>query len=83
MRKVCASYAIKKVEEYKREGYRYVVDADIKAFYDTIPHEIILDRLREKIADGWVLNSITNMLKAGVMEDGIIHKTEEGTPQGG
>ena len=41
------------------------------------------DSLREKIADGWVLNSIENMLKAGVMEDGIVHKTTEGTPQGG
>ncbi|MCF6147987.1 MAG: hypothetical protein E3K37_04935 [Candidatus Kuenenia sp.] len=42
-----------------------------------------MNRLREKIADGWVLNSIENMLKAGVMEDGIVRKTTEGTPQGG
>ncbi len=75
--------AIKKVEQYKQQGYRYVLDADIMAFYDTIPQKLILDRLREKIADGWLLNSITNMLKAGVMEDGIIHETNEGTPQGG
>ncbi len=74
--------AIKKVEQYKQQGYRYVLDADIMAFYDTIPQKLILDRLREKIADGWLLNSITNMLKAGVMEDGIIHETNEGTPQG-
>ena len=59
------------------------MDADIQAFYDTIPHKLIVDRLREKIADGWVLNRIENMLKAGVMEDGILHKTTEGTPQGG
>ncbi len=75
--------AIKRVEEYKKQGYRYVLDADIKAFYDTIPHKLILDRLRGKIADGWVLNSVTKMLKASVMEDGILHKTTEGTPQGG
>ncbi len=75
--------AIKRVEEYKRQGYRYVLDADIKAFYDTIPHKLMLDRLREKIADGWVLNSITKMLKAGVMQDGIVHKTDKGTIQGG
>ena len=37
--------------------------------------KLIMDRLREKISDGWVLNSIENMLKAGVMEDGILHKT--------
>ncbi len=59
------------------------MDADIQAFYDTIPHKLIVDRLREKIADGWVLNRIENMLKAGVMEDGILHKTTKGTPQGG
>ncbi len=75
--------AIKRVEEYKEQGYRYVLDADIKAFYDTIPHKLILDRLREKIADGWVLNSITKMLKAGVMEDGILYETDQGTPRGG
>lgn len=75
--------AIKRLEQYKQEGYNNVLDADIKAFYDTIPHKLIMDRLREKIADGWVLNSMNNMLKAGVMEDNIVHKTTEGTPQGG
>lgn len=75
--------AIKRAEQYKQQGYRYILDADIKAFYDTLPHKLILGRLREKIADGWVLNSITNMLKAGIMEDGVIHETNEGSPQGG
>ena len=79
----CCHDAIKRLEQYKREGYRSILDADIKAFYDTIPHKLIMDSLREKIADGWVLNSIENMLKAGVMEDGIVHKTNQGTPQGG
>jgi group II intron reverse transcriptase/maturase len=60
--------AIMRVEQYKSEGYHYVLDADIKAFYDTIPHSLMIDRLREKIADGWVLRSIRNMLKAGVMQ---------------
>ncbi len=64
--------AIKRVEQYKQEGYRYVLDADIMAFYDTIPHKLIMDKLREKIADSWVLTSIENMLKAGVMEDGVM-----------
>jgi len=75
--------AIKRVEEYRQQGYRQVLDADIKAFYDTIPHKLIMKRLCEKIADGWVLTSIENMLKAGVMEDGIMQETTEGTPQGG
>ncbi len=75
--------AIRRVEQYKREGYHYVVDADIKAFYDQIPHRLIMQCLCEKIADGWVLSSIENMLKAGVMEDGILYETPKGTPQGG
>ena len=81
--KRCCHDAIRRLEQYKQEGYRCILDADIKAFYDTIPHKLIMDRLREKIADGWVLNSIENMLKAGVMEDGIVHETNQGTPQGG
>jgi hypothetical protein len=57
-----------------------------------IPHKLIMQRLREKIADGWVLTSIEKRLKAGVMfatanlpwarEDGVCYKTTEGTPQG-
>ena len=81
--KRCCHDAIRRLEQYKQEGYRSILDADIKAFYDTIPHKLIMDRLCEKIADGWVLTSIENMLKAGVMEDGIVHKTTEGVPQGG
>ena len=81
--KRCCHDAIKRVEQYKQEGYRYILDVDIKAFYDTIPHKLIMKRLCEKIADGWVLTSIENMLKAGVMEDGVYHQTTEGTPQGG
>jgi group II intron reverse transcriptase/maturase len=75
--------AINRVEEYKQQGYVFVLDADIKAFYDTIPHKLIMDQLRIKISDGWVLNSIEKMLKAGVMENGILTETTQGTPQGG
>lgn len=75
--------AIKKIEHYKEQGYHHILDADIKTFYDTIPHKLIMDVLRSKIADGWVLNSIQNMLNAGIMEDDIYYETPEGTPQGG
>ena len=75
--------AIKKVDEYGKSGYRYVLDADIKAFYDTIPHKLIMKQLCVKIADGWVLTSIENMLKAGIMENGCITYSDLGTPQGG
>jgi len=73
----------KRVDEYGKLGYRYVLDADIKAFYDTIPHKLIMKQLCVKIADGWVLTSIENMLKAGIMENGSITYSDLGTPQGG
>ncbi|MBI1870345.1 MAG: group II intron reverse transcriptase/maturase [Chlamydiae bacterium] len=76
--------AIMRVEQYKSEGYHYVLDADVKAFYDTIPHSLMMDRLREKIADGWVLNSIQSMLKERVLcRMASSSQTKEGTPQGG
>ncbi len=55
-----------KVKHYKEQGYRYVLDSDIKSFYDSIPYSLnslIMKRLCVKIADGWVLTSIENMLK--------------------
>lgn len=51
--------AIMRVEQYKSEGYHYVLDADIKAFYDTIPHQLIMDSLREKIADDFIVMTKT------------------------
>ncbi|MBE7548526.1 MAG: hypothetical protein HS127_15780 [Planctomycetia bacterium] len=49
----CCHDAIKRLEQYKQEGYTSVLDADIMAFYDTIPISLLWT-LREKIADGWV-----------------------------
>ncbi len=66
--KRCCLDAIRRLELYKREGYRAVLDADIQAFYDTIPQKLIMDRLREKIADGWVLNSISLIGQLGAYE---------------
>jgi len=47
---------------------------------EMLPDKLIIQRLSEKIADGWVLTSIEKILKAGVMEDGVYYKTTEGTP---
>ena len=75
--------ALRKVVELHRDGFNHVVDADISGFFDNIPHRIILTGLRNVVADGNVLNLIERFLNAGVMEDGIIHPTTVGTPQGG
>lgn len=74
--------ALRRVEELLREGNTWVVDADLKSYFDTIPHEGLMERIRRKVSDGRVLELIEHYLKQGVM-DGCKHwQPEEGTPQG-
>jgi RNA-directed DNA polymerase len=74
--------ALKAVDELMRDGYVWVVDADIKSYFDSIPHEKLMERIRERVADGRVLDMVTGFLNQGVM-DGMKEWTpEEGTPQG-
>ena len=75
--------AIRRMLELKKQGYRILLDADIKGFFNNIPHELIIDLVAEKIADGNILKLIRKFLKSGVMEDGVLKKTIKGTPQGG
>jgi RNA-directed DNA polymerase len=75
--------AVAKVNEYTRNGYKYVVDVDIKGFFDNLDHGIIMTSLRAEIADGNILDIIEKFLRSGVSEDGKITKTVRGTPQGG
>jgi RNA-directed DNA polymerase len=60
----------------------YVVEADIKGFFDEVKHEWMIKFLRHRIGDERVIRLIIRMLKSGIMEDGLIHASEEGTPQG-
>lgn len=62
---------------------RYVLDADIKGFFDNIPHAVIMNLVSEKVADGNILTLLQRFLTAGVMEDGVFKPTAIGTPQGG
>ena len=64
-------------------GYKVVLDADVKAFFDQIPHKVIMSLLAEQVADGNILKLIHRFLTAGVMEDGVFKPTTVGTPQGG
>jgi len=75
--------AISKVAQYMKEGYLYVVDADIKGFFDNIPHELIMTEVASEIADGNILQLIERFLTSGVMEEGQLRPTIKGTPQGG
>lgn len=74
--------ALRRVDELVKSGYVYVMDADLKSYFDTIPHDRLMGRLRERIADRKVLSLVESFLKAGIM-DGLEETTpEEGAPQG-
>jgi group II intron reverse transcriptase/maturase len=75
--------AINKIEEYREQGYKWVLDADIKGFFDNIDHELLIEFIRQKVIDGWVIEIIKSWLTMGVMKDGEYIPTEKGTPQGG
>ena len=75
--------AINKIEEYKEQGYKWVLDADIKGFFDNIDHELLIEFIRQKVTDGWMVEIIKSWLTMGVMKDGEYIPTEKGTPQGG
>jgi group II intron reverse transcriptase/maturase len=75
--------AVERVLELHRQGYVYVLDADIKGFFDNIPHSVIMAGVSAEVADGNILRLVERFLKAGVMEEGWFRPTMVGTPQGG
>lgn len=78
-----AREAVARVEELLQAGNTWVVDADLKGYFDSIPQEALLERVEEKISDGRILGLIEAFLKQGVMESGKgWQPTERGTPQG-
>jgi group II intron reverse transcriptase/maturase len=66
----------------QQQKISYVVEADVKSFFDRINHEWMIKFLRHRIGDERVIRLIVRMLKSGIMEDGLVRATEEGTPQG-
>ena len=75
--------AVEKVLELGRQGYRWVLDADISGFFDNLSHRAMMRELSEVVADGNILRMVEKFLRAGVMEDGKFQPTRVGTPQGG
>lgn len=78
-----AKEAIRKVKKYAEEGYTHAVQVDLSKYFDTINHDLLLNLLRQTIKDGRVIKLIKKYLKSGIMADGVIVRTEQGTPQGG
>ena len=78
-----AHMAVMKAKEYYEDGYRYVVDIDLAKYFDTVNHDILMDMVMVEVKERTIIRLIRAFLKSGVMEDGILSPTEEGTPQGG
>ena len=74
--------ALRRVDGLLKAGYTHVVDADLKGYFDSIPHDRLMTRLQEKIADGRVLSLIESFLKAGIQEGVSEWTPEAGAPQG-
>jgi group II intron reverse transcriptase/maturase len=75
--------AMRKVWRELLKGYCWIVDADLRQFFDTIDQEKLIDLIAEEISDGRVLQLVRKMLRAGVMEGGYWQPTLTGVPQGG
>ena len=75
--------AMAQLVELHQQGYRVVVEADLKGFFDSIPHQLILDLVARELADGNIVRLIEKFLQTGVMEEGEVRPTWQGTPQGG
>ena len=78
-----AKDAILKVKEYADEGYKFAVCLDLSKYFDTLNHELLMNMLRQDIEDKRLIDLIKKYLKSGVMENGIVMRTDEGSPQGG
>jgi RNA-directed DNA polymerase len=77
-----AKDALREVDGYMKEGYAWYVDADIQNYFDTIPHDKLMERVKEHISDGRILELIQKYLEQGIMENTEEWTPTKGTPQG-
>jgi group II intron reverse transcriptase/maturase len=75
--------ALSAIVQSVNEGYTFVVDVDLKSYFDTISHELLLELVQRRVGDVQVLRLIRAWLKAGVMEEGKVTHPDRGSPQGG
>ena len=78
-----AKDAIQRIKEYIEQGYTRAVVLDLSKYFDTLNHTILLNLLRQQVKDERVIQMVKRYLKSGVMENGVVVSTEEGSPQGG
>lgn len=78
-----AHQAVRQASEYVAGGLEWVVDIDLEKYFDTIPHDRLMQRLSKGIGDKGLLRLIHQYLKAGMMKDGLTSQRISGSPQGG
>ena len=78
-----AHQAVQAARGYVREGHTWVVDLDLKQFFDHVNHDRLMGQVARQVHDRRVLRLIRRYLQSGVMEQGVVLTAEEGTPQGG
>jgi RNA-directed DNA polymerase len=75
--------AVSEAQQYIVEGHRWVVDLDLEKFFDRVNHDKLMGQVAKRMADSRMRKLIRAFLNAGVMENGLVSPTVEGTPQGG
>ena len=78
-----AHQAVAQAQQYVAEGYSWVVDLDLEKFFDRVNHDQLMGQVAKRITDKRVLRLLRAVLTAGVLEQGLVSPTAEGTPQGG
>ncbi len=78
-----AHQAVARAQEYLATGRRWVVDIDLEKFFDRVNHDLLMGLVAKRVSDKRVLRLIRGYLTAGVLADGLVGPTDEGTPQGG
>lgn len=77
-----ATDAVKKVQEYQRSGNRWVVDVDLRKFFDVVNHDVLMSLIKRKANDKRLLKLLNLYLRSGIMRGGVSSPRSEGTPQG-
>src|SRR5262249_49781754 len=78
-----AHHAVAQAQQYIAQGYGWVIDLDLEKFFDRVNHDKLMGQIAKRIEDKRLLKLLRAFLNAGVMENGLVSPSVEGTPQGG